>query len=357
VEEGAVAAALAVRSRACEGLGGTAGQGESGMRICVYGAGSIGGYLAARLAKAGREVAVIARGAHLEAIQSNGLTLETPDERFTVQIQASDDPAAIGPVDIVLVTAKTTANAEVAQRIAPLLKPETPVVFTQNGVFWWYGHGFQPTGRPLDLARLDRDGALARRIGAERALGMVIYSPDEVVAPGVVRNARSTNRFVLGDPSAPAGERESKVARALDGAGFTVEQAKDIRLEMWRKLAINLSGGTIAALTGARTDQVMADAPVRAIARRMMEGGIAVAAAHGFTDLGLDPEAATAPGSRPQHKPSMLQDLERGRPMEIDSMIGVVADLARDAGVPTPTLDVVLALLALRARTAGCYGG
>jgi 2-dehydropantoate 2-reductase len=300
-------------------------------------------------------VAVIARGEHLEAIRARGLTLETPEERVTVELRAAADPAAIGPCDLVLVAAKTTANAAFARIAAPLLKPDTPVVFAQNGVFWWYGDGFGPTGRPLDLARLDPDGVLHRRIGAERAMGLIVYSANEVVEPGVIRNTGSRNRFVLGDPSDPGGEREARVAEALSGAGLVLDRARDIRFEMWRKLAVNLSGGPLCALTHARSDQLVDDAGGRRLCRLMLAEALAVAAAHGFSDLGIDPERRAAPGSRPRHHPSILQDLLRGRPMEIDGMIAAVVDLARDAGVATPTVEVVLDLLALRARLAGCY--
>ncbi|MEZ5864221.1 MAG: 2-dehydropantoate 2-reductase N-terminal domain-containing protein [Geminicoccaceae bacterium] len=159
------------------------------MKVAVYGAGSVGGYLAARLAKAGREVAVIARGAHLAAIEANGLTLETPEERFTVAVQASDDPTRIGPVDLVLVTAKTTANPAVAAGIGPLLGPATPVAFAQNGVFWWYSQGFSPPV-PASTTRLDPEGRLAAAIAPERRMGLVVHSPNEVVAPAWSGTAR-----------------------------------------------------------------------------------------------------------------------------------------------------------------------
>lgn len=316
------------------------------MRIAVYGAGAVGGYLAARLAKAGCEVAVIARGPHLAAIRRDGLTLETPDERFTVAVEGSDDPRAIGPVDLVLVTAKTTANAEIAQRIGALLHDRTPVVFAQNGVFWWYGQGFEP-GRPVDTQRLDPDGRLAAAIAPERRMGLVIYSPNEVTAPGHIACGARRNRFVLGAPQAMGPGHATdldRVATALGDAGFTLETTGDIRAEMWRKLLVNLSTGPLCALTRATAAGIVEDPATRAVCRRLMEEGLAVARAHGFADLGIDPEARSAPGSRPDHKPSMLQDVERGRPIELDSMVRIVQDFARAAAVPTPTLDTVVAL-------------
>ncbi len=322
------------------------------MRIAVYGAGSVGGYLAARLAKAGREVAVIARGPHLEAIRASGLTLETPEERFTVEVEASDDPGEIGPVDLVLVTAKTTANQAVAAGIAPLLGAKTPVAFAQNGVFWWYGEGFRPPV-PTSTTRLDPDGRLAAAIGAERRLGLVVHSPNEATAPGVVHNGSTRNRFVLGaaDPTRPLDD----VVEALEGAGFDLERTRDIRAAMWKKLLVNVSTGPVTALTRATAAGVVEDPATADLSRRLIEEALAVAEAHGFRDLDIDPVALSKPGSRPRHKPSMLQDVERGRPLEIDSMARIVQDFARQAGLPTPTLDIVLALLVRLARTLGVY--
>ncbi len=322
-------------------------------RIAVFGAGAVGGFLAAQLARAGRQVAVVARGEQLAAIQGHGLTLELPDETFTVELEASDDPAAIGPVDLVLVTLKTTANAAVAAGIAPLLHDDTAVVFVQNGVFWWYGEDFDP-GVPVDMARLDPGGRLAAAIGRGRAMGLVVYSPNTVVAPGRVRCTMRGSHFHLGGPAASAG-RVGMAAELLGDAGFRLELPADIRAAMWRKLLLNLCTAPLAALTGAN-EAALANAPGMAgVARGMVEDGIAVAAAHGFTELGVDAAKLVTPGQGSAHKPSMLQDLERGRPLEVDSMLAIVQDFARAAGVATPTLDTVLPLLMLMARERGLY--
>jgi 2-dehydropantoate 2-reductase len=321
-------------------------------RICVFGAGAVGGYLAARLAHAGREVSVVARGAHLAAIRQDGLRLVTPEESFVTHLAASSDPSDLGPQDLVVVAVKAPALPEVARAIGPLLGPGTPVAFAMNGVQWWYGHGFAPGGHELDLSRLDPGGALDQALGPDRALGMIVYSPNEVIEPGVVRNGGGRNRFVLGDPAGPRSERVETVRAALAGAGFTVEATDDIRHEMWLKLVRNVSTGPLCALTGARASDIVDDPGTRAVARAMVVEALAVAASHGFA-LGIDPDASSRPGTRPVHKPSMLQDLERGRPMEIDAILGMVVDFAAQAGVPTPTLSTVLALLSLRARGAG----
>ncbi len=323
------------------------------VRIAVLGAGAVGGFLAAHLARAGRKVSVIARGAQLDAIRRDGLALELPHETFEVALEASGDPRELGPVDLVLVTAKTTANAAIAAAMAPLLHDGTAVVFAQNGVFWWYDEGFDP-GVPIDAARLDPGGRIAAALGPGRALGLVIYSPNEVIAPGRIRCTVSDSHFHLGGPAAAAG-RLGQAAALLGDAGFELELSADIRAAMWRKLLLNLCTSPLATLTRATEAELVAHPGMIEVGRGMARDGLAVAAAHGFRDLGIDPEKLVAPGLRTPHRPSMLQDLERGRPLEIDALLAIVQDFARAAGVATPTIDTVLPLLTLHARERGLY--
>ena len=325
------------------------------MRIGIVGAGAVGGYLAARLAQEGHAVSLVARGAHLAAIREQGLTLDAPDGRLTVRVAASDDPGDLGPQDLVVTSAKTPALPQLVAGIGPMLGEDTPVVTAMNGVFWWYGHNFQPGGRAPSTARLDPDGRLAAAIPAARALGMIVYSSNEVTAPGVVKNSSARNRYMVGAAD-PAGlDRAQAVARDLDGAGFTIEATADIRRAMWTKLVRNLSTAPIAVLTGATAAAIIDDPEVAVVSRRLFLEGAAVAAAHGFDGLVDDAEAVFRKGAGAAQKPSMLQDLERGRPMEIDSMLRIVQDFAQDCGVATPTLDAVVALVVQRARTAGLY--
>ena len=325
----------------------------TGPRIAIFGAGAVGGYLAARLARSGRNVAIVARGEQLAAIKKAGLTLEAPDETLSVQVEASDDPAALGPADIVLVTLKTTANAAVPPSIAPLLHERTRVVFVQNGVFWWYGQGFAPTV-PFDTERLDPGGSLARAIPGERAMGLVVYSPNEVVAPGRIVCTLRDCHFHLGQP-VPVPATLEAVAEALACPGVRVELPADIRQAMWKKLLLNLSTAPFCTLTRATASGLDDEPALSDVARTLVEEAMRVAATHGFQDLGIDPGALARPGARPPHKPSMLQDLERGRTLEIDSMLTIVQDFARSAGVATPTLDIVVALLTQLARAIGLY--
>ncbi|MEZ5862501.1 MAG: ketopantoate reductase C-terminal domain-containing protein, partial [Geminicoccaceae bacterium] len=275
------------------------------------------------------------------------------DETFTVPLEASDDPAAIGPVDLVVVSLKTTANPAVARGIGPLLHDRTAVAFAQNGVFWFYGAGFDP-GVPFATGRLDPEGRLAAAVPPERAMGLIIYSPNEVTEPGRVVCSTGRSYFQLG--AATAGNRQvDAMAAALGGAGLDVRTPPDFRAAMWAKLLVNLSSAPMSALTGSDAAGLILEPGLKEVCRQMVLDAAAVAAAHGFDDLGIDPEALVAPASRGPFKPSMLQDLERGRPMEVDSMLAIVQDFARAAGVATPTLDTVLALLTLLARSRGLY--
>lgn len=327
------------------------------MRICIFGAGAVGSFLAAGLARDGKNVSVVARGPHLAAIKANGLRLERASENFTVKIPASDDPAAVGAQDLVIVTAKTPSLPQVASSIAPLLHETTAVAFAVNGVYWFYGDGFAPGGMAPDTHRLDPDNALHRLVGARRSLGVVINSPNEITAPGVVLNTRATaNRFVIGEALPDASQdRAANIAAHLTCRLFSWEHSTDIRREMWNKLARNAASSPICSLTQSNVAAAYSDPDLQPLVTALMQEAVAVAAAHGFTGLSANPVADLASGMKLQHKPSMLQDLERGRAMEIDSQLTIIRDFARQANVPTPILDRLLPMLMLRARAAGSY--
>lgn len=325
------------------------------MKIAVVGAGAVGGYLAAELARAGNEVGVVARGENLQAIQTNGLVLETSTDRFQVQLQASDDPADLGLQDLVIVTAKTPALPDLFRRLGPLLGPETPVLSAMNGVFWWYGHAFAPGGMVPDTRRLDRDGRLSASLPLERCVGMIIYSANSVVTPGVVRNTSQANRFIIGTPDPARGPDVEAIARSLGETRFEMVPTSEIRREMWHKLLRNIASASVAVLTGATIADIADDPDLAEIARAIHREAAAVAEAHGFGGFAAEADTLYLPGTRLRHKPSMLQDLELGRPMEIDTMIAVVQDFARQAEIATPRLDILLPLVVSRAELAGCY--
>lgn len=326
------------------------------MRICVYGAGAIGGHVAVRLAKGGAEVSVIARGPHLAAVQANGLTVHAVDGTHRMKLQATDDPARLGQQEAVFVTVKAPALPQIAAGIAPLLGPDTPVAFVMNGIPWWYCDGLPPPLAGNTLPRVDPDNAIRRALGAGRAIGGVVYSASAVVEPGVVEVEQPKSRVILGEPDNTLSDRVKTLAGLISKGGISGEATPAIRTEIWNKLLSNLAGGTMAVLTGSAPKSVYAEPPNVDAARRVMAEATAIARAVG-ADPTADHEARIANGRSMDHKPSILQDLELGRPMEVDGIFDAPLALARMAGVETPTLDLLVALCKVRARGAGLYGG
>ncbi len=326
------------------------------MRICVFGAGAVGGHFAAQLAASGHEVSVVARGAHLEAIRRNGLTLLKGEQRIVAKVNAAEDPKELGPVDFVLVALKATALGALAERVRPLLGKDTAVVFAQNGIPWWYAQGLSAQRpKPPDLARLDPGGALAKAIGADRIIGGVIYSANEVLEPGVVRNnAPGRNVLVLGEPDDMRTERVKRLAAALEKSSVSAPIESDIRRSVWAKVVINLASSSTGVVTGGTVKEDLADPAIADLRKRMQEEARAVAAAHGVSTEGA-PLPPPHTGGGPVHKTSMLQDYELGRPMEIDAILMAPLWFARAAGVATPVLDTVIALAAHKAAKKGLY--
>ena len=325
------------------------------MKVAIYGAGAIGCHLAALMARRGdAEIGLIARGPHLAAMEANGLRFVSDDEDFTLPVAASDDPAVFGVQDVVMVTLKAHQAPGVVDAMRPLLGPDTAVVTAMNGVPWWYFHGME-TGFPAGpVEAVDPGGAQWFGLGPERAIGCVVYPAAEIVEPGVCRHIDG-NTYTLGEPDGARSERALALSRLLIAAGFRAPVRPRIRDEIWVKLWGNLCFNPISALTHATLAEIGADAGVRRLVEAMMREGQAVGEALGARfriPLERRLEGAVAVGA---HKTSMLQDLERGRPMEIDALVGAVGELGRRAGVATPAIDTVLALIRLRARMAGTY--
>jgi 2-dehydropantoate 2-reductase len=321
------------------------------MKVCVYGAGAVGGHFAAQLAATGNEVSVIARGDHLAAMRAHGIVLHKGERRIVGKVRAAERAAGLGTMDVVLVTLKATAPAALARGLAPLMGPDTRVVFAQNGIPWWYAQGLAP-GRiaPPELAQLDPDGALARAVPASQVAGAVIYSANEVVAPGVVRNdAPQRNMLVLGEPAGGAGGRLAAFAAALEAAEIRAPIESDIRRSVWVKLLINLGGSALGVITGETIRDTFADPALQALRPRIQEEGGAIARACGVSLDGAPQPAAHVAGG-PAHKTSLLQDFESGRPMELDAILRAPLWFARAAGVATPILDALIALALHKAK-------
>ncbi|MCT4683989.1 MAG: 2-dehydropantoate 2-reductase [Roseicyclus sp.] len=325
------------------------------MKICIFGAGAIGGYMGAKLAEAGAEVSLVARGPHLAAMKAKGLTLIEEGETKTFAVNASDDPAALGPQDYVIVTLKAHSVPPVVDRMQPLIGPETTIVSGVNGVPWWY---FHKIGGPLEgtrLASVDPGDAQWTGFGPDRVLGCVVYPAAEVIEPGVVKHIEG-NRFSLGEPDGSKSERATRLSQALAAAGLKAPVRPKLRDEIWVKLWGNLSFNPISALTHATLDVLCTDPGTREVARNMMLEAQAIAESLGVKfpiDVDRRIEGGAAVGA---HRTSMLQDLDAGRPMEIDALLGSVQELGRVTGTATPTIDTVLALVQLRGRVAGLYG-
>jgi len=324
------------------------------MKICIYGAGAIGGYLGAELASADLDVTLIARGPHLEAMKKNGLKLLIGDEEKVTHPRCTDEPSEAGPQDFVIVTLKAPSAVAIAQKMAPLLGPDTAVVTASNGIPWWYFYDLDGSLRDYKLKSIDPDGRQWDLIGPERAIGCVVYPAAEISEPGVVRHI-SSNRFVLGEPGGEKTDRVQKLSEALISAGLKAPIRPQIRNEIWMKLWGNLCFNPLSALTHATLDVVATDPGTRQLAREMMMEAQAIGEKLGVS-FGVDIErridGAVAVGA---HKTSMLQDLELGRAMEIDALVTVVQEMGHLTEIPTPKIDIVLALIQQRARAAGLY--
>ncbi len=325
------------------------------MKICIYGAGAIGGLMAARLAAKGEaEVTVIARGPHLAAMQANGLKLISDGQEVVTRPRCVASAAEAGPQDYVLITLKAHSLPGVAQQMQPLLGPETTIVSAVNGIPWWYFYKLPGPHEDRRVASVDPEGRLWEALHPSRVLGCIIYPAADVPEPGVINHTYG-DRFSLGEPDGSRSERANALSAALVAAGFKAPVRPKIRDEIWVKLWGNLAFNPLSALTGATLDIITGEGELRAVCRTMMLEAQAIAEALG-TRFAIDVDKRIAGGAEVgAHKTSMLQDLERGRPMEIDALLGVIVELAELVDRPAPTCRTVLALLRTRASLAGCY--
>jgi 2-dehydropantoate 2-reductase len=313
------------------------------MKVCVVGAGSIGGYLVARLAGAGNEVTVIARGANLAAIKAHGLRLitESGDEVVRPAL-ATDKMADAGRQDVVIITVKAHQVEAVVPDLPALLDANTVIVPMQNGIPWWYflRHGGEYEGRYIRT--VDPSGAIASSIGAKRTIGCVVYPACEIVEPGVIRHIEG-NRFPIGELDGAITPRAEQLSALFEAAGFKAPVLEDIRAELWLKLWGNLTFNPISALTRATLDRICADPNTRQLAANMMTEAQAIAGKLGITfrvSLERRIEGAAKVG---RHKTSMLQDIEAGRATEVEALVGSVIELAQLTGTPVPHIEMVYA--------------
>ncbi len=328
------------------------------MRIAIVGLGAVGGLAAAMMARAGLEVCALARGATLEAVRRDGLRLIEPgpagDQQATFRIPVSDNPQALGRIDLVVVSVKAPALAQVADAVAALLGPETVILSAMNGVPWWFFHGLDAALESRRWAAIDADGSLAARMPPRRVIGSVLHLGASTPSPGVVRRATPA-RIIIGEPNGERSARCDAVVAAFDRAGFETQRSDRIQQDAWFKLWGNMTMNPVSAITGATADRVLDDPLVRGFLSRAMTEASAIGARIG---LPID----TTPEERHQvtrgigaFKTSMLQDVEAGRPIELDALVGAVQEIGAAVGVETPFIDALLGLTRLFARTRGLY--
>lgn len=324
------------------------------MKFCVFGAGAVGGFVGGMVARTDTEVSLVARGAHLAALQENGLRVVTPDEEFTVTPPATDKPAELGVQDVIFLSAKAHALTAAADAMRALIGPDTVIVSAQNGIPFWYFHAH---GGPLDghtLQAVDPGGRIADSLGCARVIGCVITSSNTVPEPGVVQNI-GNRVFAIGEPDGTVSPRLNEISATLGDSGLDAPVTDAIRSEVWVKMWGNVSFSPMAALTMSKLAPLVDREDLQRLGVSIMEEVQAVGEALGvsFHQTIADRVAGTRKVSG--HKTSILQDLEAGRPMEVDGITGAVVELGRLTGVETPMIDLTYALLRQRAREAGLY--
>ncbi len=324
------------------------------MKICIYGAGAIGGWIGARLAALGEPVSVVARGATLAALHTHGLRLQQADGLLQVPVQAADNAAALGVQDLVVVAVKAPALAEVARGIAPLLGPHTLVLTAMNGVPWWFFQGFGGAYAGTALKAVDASGEIAAAIPARHVVGCVVHASCALQAPGVVQH-HFGNKLILGEPSGVQTERAKALAALLERAGFEAPLSEQIQRDTWYKLWGNMTVNPVSALTGATTDLILDDPLVRGFISQVMREAKEIGTRIGIP-IDQQPEDRHAVTRKlGAFKTSMLQDVEAGKPVELDALVTVVQELGVLTAVPTPFTDALLGLSRLQARVRGLY--
>jgi 2-dehydropantoate 2-reductase len=326
----------------------------SGSRVCVVGAGAVGGLIAARLAAAGIDVSVLARGAHLERIVADGLTLVDGDARTVVRVAASDDPSRLGRQDVVIVALKAQGLVAAAPTLAPLVDADSIVVPAMNGVPWWFFGGFGGRLAGTTLQSVDPGAVISRVLPPAQVVGAVVHLSSAVAAPGIVRRGRG-NLLLLGDPSGTQTQRLRHVVDLLSRAGLEARPTMEIQREVWLKLWGNMNMNPISALTGSTADVIMDDPLSADLVRRMMEEAAAVGRALGIEmNMTID-QRFDVTRELGAFKTSMLQDLEAGRGLEIDAILAAPIEIGDRLGIAMPYSKAVLGLVRQRARNAGLY--
>ena len=323
-------------------------------KVAIVGAGAIGGWMGVHLARAGAQVSVLARGDTLQALQKNGLQLQEGGELHTVTVKASNDAAALGVQDLVVISVKAPALASVAAQVGPLIGPNTVVLTAMNGVPWWFLQGFGGPVAGRSLSSVDPDGAIARALPAQHIIGCVVHASCSVDAPGVIRH-HFGDGLIVGEPSGETSPRVQALHALLQAAGFNATLSPQIQKDIWYKLWGNMTMNPVSAITGATADSVLDDDMVRGFMSRVMLEAKAIGECIGIP-IAQEPEDRHAVTRKlGAFKTSMLQDVQSGKPVELDALVSAVRELGQMTGVSTPFTDALLGLSRLHARTLGLY--
>jgi 2-dehydropantoate 2-reductase len=324
------------------------------MKVCLYGAGAVGGFIGARLASQDCVVSAIARGATRAALRERGLRLQLKDQLITARVRAEEDAVALGPQDIVIIAVKAPSIASVAAGIAPLLGPQTLVVPAMNGVPWWFFDGLGGEYSGLRLTSVDPTGAISAAIPTRQVIGCVVHLTCSVPEPGLIRHGFG-NRLIVGEPAGGESERVHKLATLFGKAGFEVSVSQRIQADIWYKLWGNMTMNPVSAITGATCDRILDDPLVNRFCLAVMGEAARIGAKIGcpIAQSGEDRNAVTR--QLGAFKTSMLQDVEAGRPVELDALVSVVREIGERVGEPTPNIDTLLGLSRLHARVRGLY--
>ncbi|MBN3807282.1 2-dehydropantoate 2-reductase [Paraburkholderia sp. Ac-20336] len=324
------------------------------MKVAIYGAGAIGGWMGVKLAQAGHAVSVVARGATLDALRQHGLRLVEGGVVFAEQVEASENPASLGVQELVVIAVKGPAMAAVAARIAPLLGPGTIVLTAMNGVPWWFCDGLGGGFARQRLTSIDPDGAIAAAIPGARTVGCVVHASCLVDAPGVIRHHQG-NGLIVGEASGQPSERVEQLAALLRAAGFDASMSAQIQRDVWYKLWGNMTMNPVSALTGATTDRILGDELVRGFVTQIMLEAKEIGARFGIPIEQAPDDRHAITLKLGAMKTSMLQDVQAGKAVELDALVGAVRELGQLTQVPTPYTDVLLGLARLQASTLGLY--
>ena len=323
-------------------------------KVCIYGAGAIGGWVGVKLAAVGCDVSVVARGATLAALQANGLRLQSGGEALAQPVRASASPAGLGVQDLVVVAVKAPAMAAVAEAIGPLIGPDTVVLTAMNGVPWWFFEGTGGRFAGTRLKSVDPDGRIAAAVPAKHIIGCVVHASCALLEPGVVKH-HFGNKLIVGEPSGAQTPRLQALAALLQEAGFEVAVSDQIQKDAWYKLWGNMTVNPVSAMTGATTDKVLDDPLVRDFISAVMLEAREIGVRIGIPIAQQPEDRHQVTRKLGAFKPSMLQDVEAGKPVELDALVTVVQELGALTGVPTPFTNALLGLARLHARERGLY--